>query len=306
MSRWLRDKMLTHGYAQVDTVFYPPTYPGTTSILSSINQGVQFISYRGWGDANGWHYPSFHNPDLNSVLSYQRMPIVFSIVCNTGDFANSVNPCFGEKWMRMGSVSQPNGCVAFVGPSVLHTKTRLNNSISSGAFAAFLDNGVRGFGSSVLIGKIELYKNFPNDLARINTWLSTIMSIICSLIPASICGCWCRRLSLRTSCRLSIWPPTATSASRREPQWSYRFRHQKQLLSPMPKLWTALLTCRSILKKKVTSRSLYPNPISYRLSRLSPEWETWESDYRQQRAGYFPQSQPDRQWHHRSEKLRQL
>ncbi len=165
MSRWLRNKMLDYGYAQVDTVFYPPTYPGTSNIATSINQGVQFVSYRGWGDANGWHYPSFHIPDLNGTVSGQRMPIVFSIVCNTGDFANSVNPSFGEKWLRMGSQAQPNGCVAFVGPSDLHTKTRLNNSISSGAFRSIFDYGVRGFASSVLMGKIELYKNFPNDLA---------------------------------------------------------------------------------------------------------------------------------------------
>ncbi len=164
MSRWLRNKMLDYGYAVVDTVFYPPTYPGTTAITSSINQGVQFISYRGWGDANGWHYPSFHIPDLNNTSNGPRMPIVFSIVCNTGDFANPVNPSFGEKWMRMGSTAQPNGCVAFVGPSDLHTKTRLNNSISSGAFRSIFDYGVRGFGSSVLMGKIELYKNFPNDI----------------------------------------------------------------------------------------------------------------------------------------------
>ncbi|MGC9361778.1 MAG: C25 family cysteine peptidase, partial [Candidatus Syntrophosphaera sp.] len=164
MSRWLRDKMLNFGYAEVDTVYYPPTYPGTSSIISSINQGVQFVSYRGWGDANGWHYPSFHVPDLNSTFNGPRMPVVFSIVCNTGDFANTVNPSFGEKWMRMGSIAQPNGCVAFVGPSDLHTKTRLNNSISSGAFRSIFDYGVRGFGSSVLMGKIELYKNFLNEI----------------------------------------------------------------------------------------------------------------------------------------------
>ncbi len=164
MSRWLRDKMLGIGYTAVDTVFYPPTYPGTAAISNSINQGVQFISYRGWGDANGWHYPSFHIPDLNNTVNGPRLPVVFSIVCNTGDFANPVNPSFGEKWMRMGSVAEPNGCVAFVGPSDLHTKTRLNNSISSGAFRSIFDFGVRGFASSVLMGKIELYKNFPNDI----------------------------------------------------------------------------------------------------------------------------------------------
>ena len=165
MSRWLRNKMLNTGYAQVDTVFYPPSYPGTSNIVSAINQGVQFISYRGWGDANGWHYPYFHMSDLNTTISGVRMPIVFSIVCNTGDFANSVNPSFGERWMRMGSMAIPGGSVAFVGPSDLHTKTRLNNSISSGAFRSIYDNGVRGFGTSVLIGKLELYKNFPNDIA---------------------------------------------------------------------------------------------------------------------------------------------
>lgn len=164
MSRWLRDKMLGIGYATVDTVYYPPTYPGTSDIAASIDAGVQFISYRGWGDATGWHFPSFHTTDLSSNNG-PRMPVVFSIVCNTGDFANPVNPSFGEKWMRIGSVAQPSGCVAFVGPSDLHTKTRLNNSISSGAFRSIFDYGVRGFASSVLMGKIELYKNFPNDLA---------------------------------------------------------------------------------------------------------------------------------------------
>ena len=201
MSRWLRNRMLDVGYAQVDSVFYPPTFPGTSAITSAINRGVQFISYRGWGDANGWHYPRFHNPNLDDVTSYQRMPIVFSIVCNTGDFANNVNPCFGEKWMRMGSVERPNGCVAFVGPSDLHTKTRLNNSISSGAFRSILDFGVRGFGTSVLMGKVELYKNFPNDIApdqyvpfyfhvynlladpSLNMWMLAPNTISASILP---------------------------------------------------------------------------------------------------------------------------
>ena len=164
MSRWLRDRLLNFGYAEVDTVYYPDTYPGTALIQGYISRGVQYVSYRGWGDANGWHYPVFHIGDLNRTFNDEMMPVVFSIVCNTGDFANTVNPSFGEKWMRMGTAAIPGGCIAFVGPSDLHTKTRLNNSVSSGAFRSILDYGVRGFGSSVLNGKMELYKTFPNDL----------------------------------------------------------------------------------------------------------------------------------------------
>jgi len=164
-SRWVREKMLDFGYTQVDTVFYPPTYPGTSAIQASINAGVSIITYRGWGDANGWHFPLFHIPNVNNTFNGARMPIVYSIVCNTGDFANlNVNPSFGEKWMRMGSINSPNGAVAFVGPSDLYTRTRYNNSISSGMWRSVFDYGVRIFGSSVLAGKIEFYNNFPNDV----------------------------------------------------------------------------------------------------------------------------------------------
>lgn len=165
MSRWLREKLLDYGYAQVDTVYYPGQFPGTSQIVQSINNGVQFVSYRGWGDANGWHYPYFHNENIDQTSNGAMMPIVFSIVCNTGDFDNAnVNPCFGEKWMRMGTGATPGGCVGFVGPSDLHTKTRLNNAISSGAFRSIFDLGVRSFGSSVMMGKVELYKNFPQEI----------------------------------------------------------------------------------------------------------------------------------------------
>jgi hypothetical protein len=167
MSRWLHDKMLDYGYAQADTVFYPPTYPGTSTIANRINAGVQFASYRGWGAADGWHFPLFHYTDAEATTSGRKMPIVTSIVCNTGDFGNSANSntCFGEVWMRMGSPSEPNGCVAFVGPSDLHTSTEDNNAISSGFYHGVFDENIRSFGAAVLRGKAELYNNYPNNQA---------------------------------------------------------------------------------------------------------------------------------------------
>ena len=169
ISKWMADKMYNYGYENVDEIYYPPTYPGTSQIMSSINSGVSVITYRGWGDANGWHYPEYHVGegsdegviDLNNGF---MLPIVASIVCNTGDFANqSQDPCFGEAWIRTGSTTIPNGGVVFVGPSDLDTDTEYNNAIYSGIFTGILDEDIMNFGTAVLRGKIELYENFPLD-----------------------------------------------------------------------------------------------------------------------------------------------
>ena len=162
VSRWLRDKMLNCGFTQVDTVFYPGIYPGTSEIISRINDGIGFLNYRGWGDANGWHYPEFHVDNMSSLSNGLLTPVITSFVCNTGDFANSsADPCFGEAILQLGTPTAPQGGVVFIGPSDLHTSTKLNNSIFSGFYYGLLDEGIYDFGSAVLRGKIELYHNFP-------------------------------------------------------------------------------------------------------------------------------------------------
>jgi len=163
VTKWLRDKMYDYDYNNIDEIYYPPTYPGSAEITSSINNGAGVVSYRGWGDANGWHYPRYHIENLESLNNGMMLPIIASFVCNTGDFANSVDPCFGEAWIRMGSDSNPKGGVIFVGPSDLHTSTKFNNSIFSGFFSGILDENIFSFGAAMLRGKFELYNNFPNN-----------------------------------------------------------------------------------------------------------------------------------------------
>ncbi|MCD4795843.1 MAG: PKD domain-containing protein, partial [Candidatus Cloacimonetes bacterium] len=165
VTKWLRDKMLNYGYNQIDEIYYDeilyPNYPGTDEIISSINSGVGFVTYRGWGDANGWHYPYFHSENIDELNNGFYLPVICSYVCNSGDFANTVDPCLGEKWLTAGTPTSPQGGVVFIGPSDLHTKTKLNNSIFSGFFAGLLDEDIFSFGSAVLRGKYELYDNFP-------------------------------------------------------------------------------------------------------------------------------------------------
>ena len=163
VTQWLRDKMYAYGYQNIDEIYYwPPYFIGTTGqIVNSINSGVGIVTYRGWGDANGWHYPYFHTENLEQLTNGWQLPVMTSFVCNTGDFANSVDPCFGEKWLTMGSATSLKGGVVFLGPSDLHTSTKLNNAIFTGFYGSLLDEGMHTFGAATLRGKWELWNNFP-------------------------------------------------------------------------------------------------------------------------------------------------
>ncbi|MBW6516024.1 MAG: T9SS type A sorting domain-containing protein [Candidatus Cloacimonetes bacterium] len=166
MSKWLVELLYESGYTEVDTVFW---YPGSSSltqpVIDAVNRSGQYINYRGWGDANGWHYPLFHINHLANTNAGRKSPVVSSFVCNTGDFINSnVNPCFGEYWMTMGTPTTPNGAVGFVGPSDLHTSTEYNNAIASGYHWGIQREGIRSFGAAILRGKMEIYNGYPNNL----------------------------------------------------------------------------------------------------------------------------------------------
>ena len=136
-SLWLYDELKDYGYAQIDTAFFHQNnYQTATNnpiIKSSWDDGLGVINYRGWGDATGWHKPSFHLQEATSLSNQWRLPVVMSFVCNTGDFGNDYydpagfNKCFGELLVTSGSLITPKGAVAMVGPSDLDTDTRFNN-----------------------------------------------------------------------------------------------------------------------------------------------------------------------------------
>jgi len=161
-SYWVRDLLLDEGYTQVDTVFYPPTQQGASLIQNYINSGVGIVNYRGWGDANGWHYPEFHVSDVAGLNNGWMTPIFTSFVCNSNDFANNVDPCLGEALIRAGTPSNPKGGVAIVGPSDLHTSTKYNNVINAYMYDAMLDDGVVELAPAVNAGLLGLTHEFPN------------------------------------------------------------------------------------------------------------------------------------------------
>jgi hypothetical protein len=157
--RWVRERLLEHGFNAVDTAFHPMP---ASAITNSINQGVIFVNYRsGEGDPDGWPWPDFRNDDIFALNNGWMLPIVTSITCFTGHFGYST--CFGEAWLRAGNPVIPKGAVGFFGSSSPSTHSRWNNCLDYGIYWAFVHDSISDLGPAMYRGKMELYTNFPGD-----------------------------------------------------------------------------------------------------------------------------------------------
>ena len=167
---WIADYFRSHGYTFADTIFFwdfgLSPYPGTDLILSSINAGKGVVTYRGWSDAHGWQFPVFNISSIEQLRNGWMLPVILSFVCNTGDFGNSINPCFGEKFIRFGTISSGGAAVAFFGPSDLYTNTNYNNAISSGFVEGFIGEDINHMAQAAAYSKMTLYEAFPRDRGR--------------------------------------------------------------------------------------------------------------------------------------------
>jgi len=161
---WVADKLIEKGFNQVYTAYHPGV-SSTSNIANPINAGVGFVNYRGFGMYNGWYGPDFVTHNIHTLIhSGARTPVITSVVCGGGNFAAGADdPCFGEAWTRVGTVSVPNGAVAFFGPSELYTHTQFNNVIDIGIYSGIFDQGLTTLGEALWNGKFELWRNYHQN-----------------------------------------------------------------------------------------------------------------------------------------------
>ncbi|MCF7919929.1 MAG: hypothetical protein K9N06_08445 [Candidatus Cloacimonetes bacterium] len=160
-----KEKLMDFTYTQVDT-FIAPYQTSTSQLRSLINTGYTFLNYRGFGSANYWNSTGgghmMESSDINMLANGWMLPMVTSIVCGGGDFAdNNYTTCFGETWVVSGSSSNPRGAIAFIGPSEHDTKTPFNNCNDLGIYQGITQEENFGSSSMMLRGKMEMYNNFP-------------------------------------------------------------------------------------------------------------------------------------------------
>ena len=164
-TKWLMEELFDYGYSQIDTaLFHTGNYETAEinpQIENSFNEGIGIINYRGWGDATGWHKPKFHLDDIGELEGNDKLPVVFSFVCNTADFGNETQSfCFGEEIITAGTIFNQKGAVAMVGPSDLDTDTRFNNVICGAMWDGLLEHKVNELAPALHYGKTAVLNEF--------------------------------------------------------------------------------------------------------------------------------------------------
>ncbi|MFC2111291.1 C25 family cysteine peptidase [Bacteroidota bacterium] len=121
-----------------------PWNGGASHITSSINAGKFYVLHRdhGYAGGSGWAHPYYVKNSINSLNNGEKLPVVFSINCHTGEF--TLNECFAEKFHRKAN----SGAVGVFAASYF-SMSGYNDALTIGMFDAIWSNPglVANFGS---------------------------------------------------------------------------------------------------------------------------------------------------------------
>jgi hypothetical protein len=109
-----------------------PFYPwsgGPTNIINEINAGKFYVLYRGHGNYNSWSRPNFNISNIPNLTNGDKLPVVFSIACQTGGY--HLLACFAERLLR-----HPNGGVVGIVAASQVSSTGWNDTFAVGMFDA--------------------------------------------------------------------------------------------------------------------------------------------------------------------------
>jgi len=158
------------GFIAVDTMMSDGTGWGgqgctynTGDVMEVLNEGRSFLNYRGEGWYSGWTAScyDFNTNDVSSLQNSQKFTFVTSIGCGVAAFHANGGNCFGEEWIQLGSISEPRGGCAFIGPTS-NTHTTYNNKLDKGIYQGLFCENMDTPGQALLRGKLYMYNVFGN------------------------------------------------------------------------------------------------------------------------------------------------
>ena len=148
VSKWARNQMLSHGYTNVDTLWYTMGNSVEESFRRSINSGVSYISYRGWTGLEDF------TPREAGRLANRSLPVALLLGCSTGNYSGR-GAGYTEALLRA-----EGGAIGAIGNATLQSRVNYNNALMAGFFKAVLDDGAYRLGWILNRAKLELFATY--------------------------------------------------------------------------------------------------------------------------------------------------
>lgn len=90
----------TSGDTYAGTQTYRSDSDAVAEILARINNGVWLVQYRGHGGVTEWDSPRLTSTHVNGLSNGNRLPLVISVTCLTGQFDDASHPSLCEAFMN--------------------------------------------------------------------------------------------------------------------------------------------------------------------------------------------------------------
>lgn len=111
-----------------------PFYPwngNNIDIINEINSGRFYVLHRDHGVDTAWSHPYFHVTDISSLSNGDKLPVIFSIECQSGRFLPIDYECLAEKFIR-----HPGGGAVGVFAASQISYSGYNDALAVGMFDA--------------------------------------------------------------------------------------------------------------------------------------------------------------------------
>ena len=145
----------------IESDFYCNSLGGATpdhaQIIADINQGRQVISYIGHGDPTQWVTSSFTISNIAALTNGRRMPWVYTIGCQNGEFDTYY--CFCEAFLSEGSIADPKGAITIMGSST-YTPVGPGDTLQVHTFRGYFTEGLHHLGAAHTWGKEKCAQYF--------------------------------------------------------------------------------------------------------------------------------------------------
>jgi len=125
-------------------------------MIDEMNQGVLFVVFLGHGAITQWDF-MFQDFDLWRLNCNGRMPIVLSMTCHTGRFANPQIDCIGEQFVKEGDVL--DRAVGYWGSTGL-SSVWYDYYLVENLFHNVFDKGITDMGLAIMGAKLQMYQDY--------------------------------------------------------------------------------------------------------------------------------------------------